>query len=409
MAVVGTIRAMNRRHDIDALRAIAFSSLILYHVGMLYVNGWPWHLKSTYTTSALELPMIFLNRWRMDLIFLVSGVATAMMMRRLAAGAFVRQRIVRLLLPLVFAMAVVIPIQPYCQGVANGLVEPGFLRFLGRYFTGYAWPAGAFDGWEYGFTWNHLWYLPYLLCYTLVLVGLQPVMRSWAGMALRERFVASTGWRLLVLPAVPFAIEAIALAVRFPATHALFDDWYNHAAYFTAFLYGWWLGSSIEVWTELARLRRISLAAALVVFVAYYESRTEHPSAAMIAGVLALRSLYAWLAIAAVLGWGHALLNRPFKWLPFATEAVYPWYILHQSFIVAIAYWIVPMKLGPVVEPSLVILGTVAGCAALHVGFIRRFGWLRACFGMKPRDTRSGEHILNPRTPPLAGAGSRAR
>ena len=31
---------MNRRHDIDALRALAFALLILYHLGMLYVAGW---------------------------------------------------------------------------------------------------------------------------------------------------------------------------------------------------------------------------------------------------------------------------------------------------------------------------------------------------------------------------------
>src|ERR1700741_3050984 len=65
--------SMNRRHDIDALRALAFAFLILFHIGMLYIAGWDWHIKSRYTTPALDLPMIFLNRWRMDLIFLVSG------------------------------------------------------------------------------------------------------------------------------------------------------------------------------------------------------------------------------------------------------------------------------------------------------------------------------------------------
>jgi glucan biosynthesis protein C len=376
---------MNRRHDIDALRAIAFSFLILFHTGMLYIAGWDWHLKSTYTTSALELPMILLNRWRMDLIFLISGAATFFMMRKVPApGAFLRQRSVRLLLPLAFAMAVVIPVQPYCQGVANGLVEPGFLRFLGRYFTGYPWPHGAFDGWQYGFTWNHLWYLPYLFVYTLVLVALQPVLCSRIGIVLRERFVGLAGWPLLVLPAVPLAIEAVLLAMRFPATHALFDDWYNHARYFTVFLYGGWLASSAGVWPELARLRRASLGAAVLAFAVYYVSRSDDPSPVAMAAILTLRSIYVWLAIAAVLGWGHQYLNRPFKWLPFATEAVYPWYILHQSLIVGAAYALVPMRLGPVLEPGLVLAATVGGCWALHVGVIRRFRWLRACFGIPP-------------------------
>jgi peptidoglycan/LPS O-acetylase OafA/YrhL len=378
------MRRMNRRHDIDALRAIAFSALILYHVGMLYVPGWDWHLKSAYPQPWLDLPMIFMNRWRMDLIFLVSGVATAFMMRGKPLAAFVRARTWRLLLPLAFGMVVVIPIQPYCQGVANGLVEPGFLRFLGRYFTGYPWPANAFDGWQYGVTWNHLWYLPYLLVYTLAWAAMQPLLRTRPGRALREGFVGLRGTALLLVPAVPLTIAAIALQMRFPATHALVDDWYNHATYFTFFVFGAWLASADGIWTELARMRRLTLALALVVFVVYMLTRTGNASGLRLGIVLALRSLYAWLAICAVLGFAHAYLNRPWRWLPFANEAVYPWYVLHQSAIIVIAYWIVPLRLGAGVEGLLVIAGTVASCYLLQVHVIRRFGWLRACFGMKP-------------------------
>ena len=53
---------MNRRHDIDALRALAFGLLILYHLSMLYVTEWPWHVKSSYLSEALQLPMLMLNR-----------------------------------------------------------------------------------------------------------------------------------------------------------------------------------------------------------------------------------------------------------------------------------------------------------------------------------------------------------
>ena len=41
---------MTRRHDIDALRALAFALLVLYHACMLWVAGedWGWHVKSTH-------------------------------------------------------------------------------------------------------------------------------------------------------------------------------------------------------------------------------------------------------------------------------------------------------------------------------------------------------------------------
>ena len=54
---------MQRRHDIDALRVIAFSLLILYHAAMVYVADWDFHIKSAHTFEWLQYPMIALNRW----------------------------------------------------------------------------------------------------------------------------------------------------------------------------------------------------------------------------------------------------------------------------------------------------------------------------------------------------------
>ena len=53
---------MNRRHDLDALRVIAFGLLILYHAGMLYVADWDFHLKSTYLSEGLQGGMIALMK-----------------------------------------------------------------------------------------------------------------------------------------------------------------------------------------------------------------------------------------------------------------------------------------------------------------------------------------------------------
>ena len=73
----------SRRHDIDALRALAFALVILYHVAMYYVADWHWHLKSPHAADWLQAPMRALNLWRMDLVFLVSGLAFGFVRREI--------------------------------------------------------------------------------------------------------------------------------------------------------------------------------------------------------------------------------------------------------------------------------------------------------------------------------------
>ncbi len=380
---------MQRRHDIDALRAIAFALLILYHWCMLYVGGedWGWHLKSTHTAEWLQVPMLFVNRWRMDLIFLISGLSVHFLLGDTSVGRFIGQRSWRLLLPLVFGCLLIVPVQPYAQGVVNGAVEPGYLRFLSDYFGGRQWPADAFDGWENSFTWNHLWYLAYLWVYTMAFALLMPILRSGVGQRLRARLTGLRGWPLLTLPAIPLVIFTITLQPVFEDTGDLINDWYRHAIYFTVFLYGYCIGTDTGLWEELTRLRKRALWCALVLFAAYFTLVKLLPDDAPFwpqAAIWTLRNLYIWAALCAILGGAHALLNRPFRWLAWANEAVFPWYVLHQSLIVLLAYWLLPLHLGAVIEPLAVLAGTVAGCWALHEFVIRRVRWLRPCFGLKP-------------------------
>jgi hypothetical protein len=394
---------MNRRHDIDALRVLAFGLLILYHLGMLYVSDWGFHLKSHYLAGWLQYPMLFLNRWRMDLLFLISGLAVHFLRGRHPLPVVAWRRTVRLLVPLLFGMAVVIPIQPYVQGVDNGRVAPGFGAFLLRYWTAGPWPAGAFDGWQFGVTWNHLWYLPYVWLYTLVLLALIPVLEASQGQRLVAACRRAHGAALLVLPAVPLMLYSAVLANRFPQNHALLNDWHAHAQYGTVFFYGYLLGTRGGLWDELARLRRASLATALLCFAGFLGldrlmdawSLAPVPMATVHEVLRALNYLYVWTAIAAVLGWGHQYLNRPFRWLPYAREAVFPWYVLHQSIMLAAAYWLIPLRLGGLPEALLVLACTVGGCALLHEFAIRRSRWLRPLFGLdtRPREERTEQAI----------------
>ena len=386
---------MNRRHDIDALRAIAFAVLILYHLCMFYVADWGWHVKSAHLAGWLQFPMLFVNRWRMDLVFMISGMAAAFLLKTDQVRAFIGQRSWRLLLPLLFGMAVVVPIQPYAQGVSNGLVKPGFVQFLIDYYGGKPWPKNAFDGWQYGFTWNHLWYLFYLWVYTLVLVLLAKPLATTAGKRFTAVFTGLRGWKLLTLPALPFLFYTVTLQDRFPDNGDFIHDWYRNPVYFTIFLYGYLIAKDAGFWAEALRLRKASLTAALAIFVPYIVIGRLLPDGAphwQVVVIWTMRVAYIWTMLLAILGWAHALLNRPFRWLPWATESVYPWYVLHQSLIVGIGFALMPYRLGPVLEPALVLVGTVAGCFALGE-IVKRVRWLRPCFGLKmtPRPQRTSQ------------------
>jgi len=393
-----TYAETTRRHDIDALRVCAFGLLILFHVGMFYVP-WDWHVKSDHVASWLELPMTLSHQWRMQLVFLVSGLALNFVRRRSGDWQLARRRLFRLGVPLLFGMAFIIPPQAYLEAMSNGATESGYVDFLVRYFTFQPWPEGAFAGSEPGITWNHLWYLPYLLLYTLVAI---PLMRFFdgPGARLRRRFQALRRGGLVAMPLIPLMASGLFVYPHFPyMSNALIGDWYAHSQYFTFFFIGYLIGTDPGLWGELARLRRHALILGVVSFATLTflsEIFPDDLSRSQQFAMLLVTYFNRWIWIVAILGLAHYHLNRPFPWLRYANEAVYPWYVLHQTITVVAGYWLSRLALGPVMEPFLLLLATIGGCALLHEFVIRRNRLLRPLFGMNALSLPRRPLLWNP-------------
>jgi glucan biosynthesis protein C len=376
-----------RRYDLDWLRIGAFLLLILYHVGMYYVT-WDWHVKSPYASRAIEPLMLATSPWRMALLFLISGVATAYLLERGSKAGFFGRRSVRLLVPLVFGMLVIVPPQSYLEVVEKVQYAGSYGEFLGLYLTAYQGFCRDGDCLILP-TWNHLWFVAYLWAYTLLLYaivravpGAVPRLRAW----LERRFV---GLALVLLPIAYLAAARVLLAASFPSTHALVDDWYNHAVYAAIFLLGFVLAGTRAPWATLERARWYALGFAVLgwAFMCIYHGLN---SGGIVAVPLGIRRLWQivfgaqqWLAIVAVLGFARRHWNRDNAARRYLTTAIFPVYILHQTVIVVFAHALQPAGVPPVLEGVLLVIVTVSVCF-LGYEAIRRVAVLRPLFGLAP-------------------------
>lgn len=375
-------RSMDRRIDLDWVRILAFGLLIFYHVGMLYVS-WGFHIKSAHRLTWLEPVMLFLNPWRLSLLFLVSGVATRFMLDKSNLAALARARSARLLLPLIFGMLVIVPPQSYLQIVESLGYPAGFLDFYTRHYFAFGAqfcpnPCIVLP------TWNHLWFVVYLWVYTVALIGvlaLWPAGADWLG---RKLAAVLAGPWLLIVPCLLFVAWRVVLFPAFPSTHALFGDWYNHADHATAFLIGFLLAKQAGIWRELESQRWVALVVAAGGFSAFILVRAGlfAPSLAPKWFAASAYGCYQWLAIAAVLGFARRHLTADSAGRRYLTGAIFPYYIVHQTAIIVIAHQLQGSGLSAGIEALIVIVGTALTCVVTYE-VVRRITWLRPLFGLR--------------------------
>ncbi|CAN7230212.1 acyltransferase family protein [Brevundimonas sp. LjRoot202] len=417
MSAIASPALPGRRHDLDWIRVGAFMLLILYHVGMFYVP-WDWHVKSTHEIAALEPVMMLTNPWRLTLLFLVSGCATRFLADSLSARgrggwALAGSRTLRLLPPILFAMFVLVPPQSYYEIYEAlrglGVADPAHSPVLGDFWVRYATASGDWCG-DTGClitpTYNHLWFVVYLLIYSLVLTALLAVPGVRRGLqAVADR--AFRGWGLVVWPLAWLLLIRWTLAPIFEINHALIADWYNHALSFSAFLFGFLTARSETVRQGLIRLRWPALTAAMLAWAGWatyawiYRAEDALPAEALRMAMRAVYALDQWAFIVAILGFGARWLNHGGPVLRYLSVGVFPFYIAHQTVTVVVGHHLAKLGLPVAVEAGVLIAATALGCLVTYE-VARRIGWLGLLLGVKPETRSAAAGVQAANRPPLA-------
>jgi len=373
-----------RRFDIDHLRVYAFGLLILYHTGMLYVAGWGFHIKSHYQSDLLANVMLLVNPWRMPLIWMISGIASYFLLRKLSYTNFLVSRSIRILLPLLFGILFVVPPQLYFEMKFNGDIELTFWQFWQVFFD---LDNKVFDKYTSGIfphiDVNHLWYLRALWAFTLILALIQQILNH----SLVTKIVAKSScvlgrFSILIVPIFIFFI------LHWLFINQLEGDRVRQALGFIFFILGYLIANQESWWIAMKQIRKIALRLAIISYLlliyrynAYYLNDNAEVTQVMKMVFSLAYIANQWLWLVCIFGYANEYLNKKNKVIQYLNPAVYPIYILHQTFIIALGFLLGQLKLGVQLEATLVLIGTIILCIICYE-VIKRIPILKVCFGM---------------------------
>jgi len=381
-----------RWYWLDWLRVLAIGLVFLYHSGMPFVIDSTWHI----TNSQPDLMISLLNQLLvpiMPLLFVVSGIGTYFSLSKRSAGQFAWERFKRLMIPfIVTGLLLILPIHVYFDSIFHGTFTGNFQSFyFGPYFTKF-FPFDSDFSLTYFANSNqgiYLWYVFWLFMFSLVTAHFFKWLTKQENRSRISRLATITnrlgGIFLLAIPLIVINVIAVPPFFVFPTGYG----GGKLPTYLAFFVTAYFLatdsrfGESIDKNKILALLvgvgTHVFMLFLLVTFGAEAFTTTVSAYYILVSVVWALNG---WSWVMAILGFGRRFLSFKHKLLGFSNELVLPFYILHQTIIVAIAFFVVSLNLIAIGKYLIIILASFSIVGILLLP-IRQFNVLRFLFGMK--------------------------
>jgi hypothetical protein len=369
-----------RRYDMDWIRVIVFDILIFWHVGLFFVSWsdlvqWDLPMKNNVQVGFLATPMLFIRQWRLPILFVVSGMGTSFSLASKNGFQYLKDRFLRLFVPLLCGIFLVIPPQVYLERIVEGTVDVSYFVYYPSTFEG-IYPEG-------NLSWGHLWFLPYLLLMSVAALPLFLSLRNNGNRLIAHgKNLLEKSPLYLYLPVIPLFVIEIILEPRFPLTMALKDDWYAFSFYFVCLVAGFFLATLGQVtWKSFVKIRYLSLLAGILASLALW-MLTGNDYAFWIHLV---KPLNTWSWILCIFGFGSKYLNVKSKILTYRNQAVYPFYILHFTIIIFLGFLLMDLPMHYAWKMIIMVIGTYGISWILYEFIIRRIPLLRILFGLKQK------------------------
>jgi len=374
-------KTSTRLYYLDWLRVLAMIGIFLFHNARFYDAWTDWHVRNATTNMAASWLVAFMSQWIMPLFFIIAGAGTYLALKSRRPGQYIGERTLRLLIPFIFGMLVIVVPQAYYQALYHGENLSGYNIF--QIYWLYLQTLPDFETF-------HLWFLVDLFIFSIVVL---PLFIKWggAGKSVMSRLAAVFAKPLALFLLLVGLLAVINIFV-YPAGYLGFrNGGWNIVAYLLFFISGYLLFANERIMEAVTKLRWSFFSGGILAFVClivFFLDEMADPakyynSAGFIFGSI-VQSIGAWGLLLAIFGLGSRFLNRTNRFLTYSNEAVLPFYILHQTVIISIGYYVVQWSTGIGVK-YLVIAVTSFTAIMLIYEFLRRINILRFLFGMRLR------------------------
>lgn len=359
-----------RRYDLDWLRALGVFLLIPFHVALIFVFD-PFtimYIRDSVNSRVLAELTGFIHMWHMPMLFMISGAATYFALGVRSAGEYIRERFLRLFIPLFFGLLTFVPFTIYLQHSERLSLQEGYAGFFRI-------DLNQLDGMNGAFTPAHLWFILFLFVFSLVGLPIFQSLRTEKSRSVIERLGTATRHPLsLIVLGVPLTLAA--------ATGILGDM--NPLYYFLIFFFGFVFASDMRFQKSIDKLTWIALAYGIletaINIIFPIRNFAQWTPQWMVLGLT--YQMGRWMLTLATLGLGHRFLNFTNHVLRYASEAAMPFYLLHMTFSVVTGYFVIQLDAPVAVKyPLIVVVATIL--TLLSYELVRRWNVSRLLFGMK--------------------------
>jgi fucose 4-O-acetylase-like acetyltransferase len=365
---------MQRRYDIDLLRNLGILLLFPFHAARIFDVWDPFYVKNVAPSQGLSWLVALIAFWFMPLLFWLAGSASWYALRRRTDRQYVGERFSRLFVPFVAGTLIVVPPQGYIATRMPGGEPGGYLEYLTRFFADFS----DLSGYTGAFTPAHLWFILYLFVFSLIgLPMFRALIRRLDDAPVRRAMGFLSRPQVFVLLFVPLtAVQALPA----PGGQNPFYYFFIYAAGFLACAHPDFEGMLAKC--RFPALLALAVTVPVWVWMLDHFGNLSGFSPAAILFTL-LRTLNVWLTLIAITGYGLKLRHVRPSWLRYANEAAFPVYIVHQTVIVVIGWFIVQQDWNLYVKFAVILISSFAASCLLYEAAIRRLAPLRLLFGVK--------------------------